>query len=123
MRRIPGEFMSGANVEVNFEPWETLTEQFNELGRRYHFKNLGGPGTTTDVALRCRLMVEDVPAQSSWFRSSPARRDLKHFVYLVIDPFLLEQTRFAVAIFGPSDDLIHYKTLTPKIEAAATGVN
>jgi len=97
--------------------------QFNELGRKYNFKNLAGPGSATRIDLRCRLDIVQVPTHRSLFRSSPAKKHVAPFVYLVVDPYLLEQTKFASAIFGPSEDLLNSKVLTAKIEAAATGVN
>lgn len=105
-----------ARPEVDFGPWERLTDPSitsNELCREYNFKNLAGPSTTTHVELRCRLTVKD----------TPAGRTVTPFVFLVFAPYLLEQTEIVTAIFGPDDDLINYKVLAAKIEAAATGIN
>lgn len=114
-----GGLMSGSRITVDYTAWEGEVGKFNELGRRYDFKNLGGPGTQTCVDLRCRLNIEDGPT-SRW---SWNKRGVKPFVYLVIDPYLLEQTKTCTAIFGPVDDLVNYKILTARVEAAATGVS
>jgi hypothetical protein len=45
----------GAQIEMDCTNWNALRGKFNELSRVYNFKNLGGPGTTTSVDLRCRL--------------------------------------------------------------------
>jgi hypothetical protein len=101
--------MGGVRIEADHTKWNALPGKFNELSRVYNFKNLAGPGTTTSVDLRCRLSAENG-------RVSP-------FIYLIINPYLLEQTQYAAAIFGPSDKLLDYKVLTAKIEAAATGIS
>jgi hypothetical protein len=110
-----------ARVSVDYEPWVIETGKFTELYREYNFKNLGGPGSTTCINLKCRLAVENADASDS--RWAWQKKRIVPFIYLVFDPYMLEQTKFCAAIFGPSDDLLKYKVLTAKVEAAATGVN
>lgn len=115
--------MGGAQISVDFTPWTTQTGEYNELGRAYHFTNLGGPGTATQVDLRVRLTIEHETVRMSLFGGGETKVTATPFVYLVFDPYMLEQTKFVVAIFAPSDDLASYEVLTAKVEAAATGVN
>jgi hypothetical protein len=111
--------MSGARVSVDYEPWVIETDKFTELYREYNFKNLGGTGGTIQIILRCRLSVENSdPSTSRW-----AWQKVVPFVYLVFNPYMLEQTKFCAAILGPDNDLLKYKVLTAKVEAAATSVN
>jgi hypothetical protein len=116
-----GEIDERSQVSVEFGPWIAHRGKFKELGREYNFKNLGGPGTTTQIDLRCRLIIKEQEA-GGFFRSQ-VRRTATPFIYLVVDPYMLEQTKFVSAIFAPSDDLISYEVLVAKVEVAATGVN
>ena len=109
-------------ILVDFGPWEIMRGKFAELNREYNFTNLGGLGTKTKIDLRCRLTLEDKPTTDS-YSGARSQRKLVPFVYLVVDPYLLEQTKIVVAFFAPSDDLVGYKALTAKVEAGATGIN
>jgi hypothetical protein len=120
----PEETKSDTSSRIECGEWERRTEVFNELSRTYCFHSLKGTRSVTYVELRCRLVIEDLP-DGGWltFRKRTTRKKITPFVFLIVNPYIVEQTRFAAAIFAPTDDRINYKVLTVKIEAAANGVN
>lgn len=98
-------------ITADVEPWGWFSEQgVTELKRGYCFTHLGGPGTKTKIELRCRLDVEN-------------DRSIKPFIYLVVDPSILTQTKLVAVFFCPSDDPLNYPILSAKIDAATPGVN
>lgn len=101
--------MNKSRREVIYGPWERDAKKHNEIRRAYKFKNFAGPGSISNVTLRCRLTLKETV--------------IEPFVYLVFDPYLVEQTVTGAAIFGLSDELLDSRVLPVKVEAAATGIS
>lgn len=83
--------MSSARVSAHVGPWEIIGD---ELGREYAFTNLSGPGSTTKIELRCRLVVEEE-------KDERAPKKTRPFIYLIIHTHLFEQTESVMVSFAP----------------------
>jgi hypothetical protein len=109
-------------VSVDFSPWETIRDKSIELSREYVFTGIASEGRQTIVELRHRFSIQEPPGCLP-NAAGCQRKFWMPFVYLVVEPYVLEQRTSGAALFGPSDDLINYKVLNTNIETSARGVN
>ena len=96
-----------ARVHVDVGEWRAIRGSHNELDRSYEFENLAGLGSRTVIDLRCRLVEE--------------ASSIKPFVYLVVQPHLLEQTKIVTVMFAPTGELMNYKFLSARLEKSNEG--
>jgi hypothetical protein len=113
-------------IKVNISPWTVIRGThnkltYNELNRVYDFDNLAGPGSTTKIELRCRLDVNAVEqGPKSLFKFSRPTK-VTPFVYLVIQPHLIEPTEHVMVFFAPTGEIKNYELLGAKLEKAPDG--
>jgi hypothetical protein len=105
--------------------WEILRDvgPHKEMAKRYIFSDMEGQQTQS-VEIRIRL-VKDSPSFTTKLKNLINRdSEYKPFVYLMFEPYIIEQSTAAAAQIGPANrELVEHKFLPVVVESSADGLN